>query len=80
MSLSKREIARRDEQRQWKLERREQVPDGRRTVPVRLTEIPLGVRLVAARQACQDERDDAVKLEILDAALDPSDTIYWVAA
>lgn len=69
-----------DANRAWKLGQRVPLPDGRRRVPVRLTEVPIGVRLVAARHACEREEDDAMKLQIIDAAISPSDTIYWVAA
>lgn len=80
MAHSKRQREQFAETRLWKAAQRLPLPDGRRTVPVRLTEIPIGVRLVAARQACEIEEDDGMKLDIIDAALDPSDTIYWVAA
>lgn len=80
MGISRQQRERQDATRSWKAARRVQLPDRRRTMPVKLTEIPLGVRLVAARQACEQEPDDALKLDIIDAALDPSDTIYWVAA
>ena len=54
-------------------------PDGRRTIPVRLTEIPLDLRLDAARAVCAIEAP-ADRPAILAAALFPSDDIHWVAA
>jgi hypothetical protein len=47
--------------------------------PVRLTEIPLDRRLMAAREACRREDDGQMRTELLAAALFPSDRIYWVA-
>lgn len=54
--------------------------DRRRCVPVRLTEIPLERRLQAARKLIPDEHDHSEKLALLQAALNPSDTVYFVAA
>jgi hypothetical protein len=54
--------------------------DRRRIRPVRLCDIDLDRRLRAAREVSQEERDDQAKLELLHAALFPSDTVYWVAA
>lgn len=55
-------------------------PDRRRRVAVRLVDIPVEERLVAARDACRVERVEEERAEILFAALWPSDTTYWVAA
>lgn len=54
-----------------------QPPDRRRSHPVRLVDIPVEVRLAAARSVdgTADERQ-----EVLAAALFPSDTVYWIAA
>lgn len=48
-------------------------------VPVRLTDIPADVRLAAVRDAARIERDEHERLEILLAAIEPSDRVYWVA-
>ena len=60
--------------REWEAAR---PPDTRRRCPVRLSDVPVEVRLYAARSidGDADERRD-----ILMAALFPSDTIYWIAA
>lgn len=48
--------------------------------PVRLTDVPLQVRLKGAREACRDESDQAMRVLILARAFAPSDTTYWIAA
>lgn len=60
--------------------RRENAPDKRRCVPVRLTEIPLERRVEAAKEAIRRERDELDKIELIVAAQYPSSTVYWVAA
>ena len=55
-------------------------PTERRIRPVRLTDIPLNERMNAAYAAMRDEEDATVRADIFLAALDPSDTTYWVAA
>lgn len=54
-------------------------PDGRRVVPVRLTDIDYETRMRAARRACRREVDDTVKVELILAAVRPSATVYWIA-
>lgn len=56
------------------------LPDRRRIVPVRLTEIPLDRRLRAAHEAIKTAADARERAEILLAAAHPSDRVYWVAA
>ncbi len=51
----------------------------RRTVPVRLCDLPEEIRMTAARQACRVEPDPDERVAILLAALFPSRTVYWVA-
>lgn len=53
------------------------VPSERRRLPVRLTEIRCEERAAAARHAIRHGAGDP--LELLHAALFPSDTVYWVA-
>jgi Homeodomain-like domain len=48
-------------------------------VPVRLTELPLHVRLDGVRDASRIERDPLERTAILLAALEPSDRTYWVS-
>lgn len=48
-------------------------------VPVRLDEIPEPVRLKAVAEANRSERDEDARLEVLLAALSPSDRVYWVS-
>lgn len=57
-----------------------QGPDRRRCVPVRLTEIPQERRLAAAWEACRIEKGEYERIEILLAAIHPSETVYWIAA
>jgi hypothetical protein len=52
----------------------------RRCVPVRLTEVPLKVRLKAARAVIREETDNDVRLEILLRAYSPTDQTYFIAA
>jgi hypothetical protein len=54
-------------------------PTRRRRVPVRLSDLPVDVRLEGAREANRRERDPLERAAILLAALHPSDTTYWVA-
>jgi hypothetical protein len=54
-------------------------PTARRTLPVRLSDLPLEVRLTGAREANRVERGDVERTEILLAALEPSETVYWLA-
>lgn len=53
-------------------------PDSRRTVPVRLADIPLDARMYAAAEACQYEHADEVKARIFAAAMFPSPAPHWV--
>ncbi len=46
--------------------------------PIRLSQIPLQVRLHGARLAARQEPDLDERLAILTAALAPSDRTYWV--
>lgn len=78
---SKKQIARADEVRAFKEWRGGlAVPTDRRCIPVRLTDVPVDVRLGAARQVSANELDHGEKLALLHAALFPSDTVYFVAA
>lgn len=52
----------------------------RRNIPVRLCDIPAEVRMTAARKACRREPDPQERMEIITAAVYPSDRIYWIAA
>ncbi len=52
----------------------------RRIRPVRLTDIPVEERMKAAYQAMRHEDDMNARADIFLAALDPSDTVYYVAA
>lgn len=63
--------------RDWK--RKLVAPDNRRTLPVRLTDVPLPIRMDAARAVCRDE-SPSERPAILAAALFPSDDVFWVAA
>lgn len=55
-------------------------PDRRRRVPVRLCDLPLEVRLDGAAEACRHEPGLDERAEIVAVALEPPDTVYWVAA
>lgn len=54
-------------------------PRVRLCVPVRLTEIPQEVRLEAVPVATRIYRDPVEQMEILLAAIAPSNTTYWVS-
>jgi hypothetical protein len=54
-------------------------PTRTRTLPVRLSDIPLAVRAHAAQQAAK-RVDQAERTDLLAAALKPSDTVYFVHA
>jgi hypothetical protein len=55
-------------------------PDKRRCVPVRLTDLEPNVRWQAAVRACKAEPDPDERARIFLAALNPSSTVYFVAA
>lgn len=55
-------------------------PDQRRTVPVRLVDIPLETRMHAAHLVCRHEADEGERRLVFAAARAPSATVYWVAA
>lgn len=56
-----------------------QRPKIRLCVPVRLCDLPVDVRLDAASVAARIERDECERLELLLAAIEPSDTVYWLS-
>ena len=58
----------------------ERPPDRRRTIPVRVADIPQPVRVKAARQAVKDEHDPDEALRIMLLAHDPGDLVAWIAA
>lgn len=53
-------------------------PSKRRSVPVRLTEIPFDVRVRAAREAARSAKSDQERQALLTAALLPSETVFYV--
>lgn len=53
-------------------------PSARRLRPVRLSDIPLELRLNAANQIVRHMRDGDEAQELLAAALAPSDKVYFV--
>jgi hypothetical protein len=53
--------------------------DPRRCVPVRLCDIDPVRRLRAAVVCCKEARDEGEKLDLIAAAMNPSETVYWVA-
>lgn len=63
----------------WKLRHLPAPADGRRCIPVKLSEIPLEIRLEAADFVCRHE-PESERPAILAAALCPSDDIHWIAA
>lgn len=54
-------------------------PRERLSVAVRLCDIPLDVRLDGAAVASRIEQDPDERLELLMAAIEPSERVYWVA-
>jgi hypothetical protein len=55
-------------------------PDVRRRVPVRLIDVPFEARMEGAEVACRTEPDKQERALILLAAIEPSETTYWIAA
>lgn len=53
-------------------------PSERRRVPVRLVDVPLELRLKAARQECRNAKTDRERDALLAAALDPNATTFYV--
>jgi hypothetical protein len=53
-------------------------PSKRRSVPVRLSEIPLEVRLAAARAEARGAKTPSERSALLRAALCPSDDVFYV--
>lgn len=54
-------------------------PTVRRPVPVRLCDLPLDLRLAGVREANRIEKGEQERLEILLAAIHPSETVYYVS-
>jgi hypothetical protein len=55
-------------------------PSERRWRPVRLVDVPVDVRLEAAKEAAASTEDAEMKQRIFEAALFPSSQTYWIAA
>jgi hypothetical protein len=53
-------------------------PSLRRRIPVRLLDVPVELRLRAARQLCRDAKTDRERDELLGAALAPSSVTFYV--
>lgn len=53
-------------------------PSARRRVPVRLCDIPVELRLKAAREEARHAKTDDERNSLLSAALAPSDTVFYV--
>jgi len=53
-------------------------PSQRRTMPLRLCDVPLDLRLAGVREANRVERGEMERIEILLAALYPSTNVYFV--
>lgn len=54
--------------------------DARRCYPVRLCDVPADERHKAARRLCREAIDETEKVELLYAALFPSERVYWLSA
>lgn len=54
-------------------------PSERRPVPVRLCDLPRDVLMRAARREARREPDVERKLDLLWAAINPSDVVFYVA-
>lgn len=50
----------------------------RRQVPVKLTDVPLDVRLKHAHAEARRARSDHERAELIAAALVPSDTVFYI--
>lgn len=48
-------------------------------IPVRLCDVPLPIRLNAVAAACRGVKEERDRAAILDAALHPSDSVYFVS-
>lgn len=55
------------------------VPSSRRSLPVTLRQVPEPVRFGAAQQAARRLAGEVDPLDLIYAALFPSDRVYWVA-
>lgn len=55
-------------------------PSKRRSVPVRLRDIPIDVRLKAARVEARSAKTEREREALLAAALDPSETVFYITA
>lgn len=53
-------------------------PSPARCRPVRLADVPEGVRVKAAREVCRKEHDPDVQARVLLLALRPGETVAWV--
>jgi hypothetical protein len=53
-------------------------PSPRRRVPVRLLDVPLELRLKAAREVCRHVKTERERDDLLAAALVPKETVFYV--
>lgn len=53
-------------------------PSKRRRVPVRLTDVPIEVRLRAARAESRNAKSDREREALIAAALSPDETVFYV--
>lgn len=55
-----------------------QIPSERRRIAVRLIDVPIELRLKAAREECRHAKTDRERDELLAAALAPKETVFYV--
>jgi hypothetical protein len=53
-------------------------PSARRRLPVRLVDVPVELRLKAARELCRLAKTDRERAELIGAALAPSAATFYV--
>ncbi len=55
-------------------------PDRRRRIPVRLCDIDCDRRMKAAYEVAQYEQAPEARVDLVVAAVFPSENVYWIAA
>lgn len=55
-------------------------PSARRRVPVQLADIPLELRMKAARELCRSAKSDRERRDLIGAALSPRSDVFYVTS
>jgi hypothetical protein len=54
-------------------------PSARRRIPVKLVDVPVELRLKAARELCRSAKTERERDELIGAALAPSGQVFYIA-